>query len=114
MDTCAYLLERYPEPFVHAICTGAYCVVGGNWDVFPLLDMAGNRLSTAQVIYAVACTYENLYADIGTIGSSLLAPPTEVAKRMADVEVKEVGRKAEERQARHERHSDQPWRKGHR
>jgi hypothetical protein len=123
METIDYLLERYPEPFVHAICTGAYCVVGGNWDVFPLLDMAGNRLSTAATLYAVVQSYENLSAingafqqDVALINWNKAAEQLALGKRLGSPapESKEGGRRREERQARHEGRADQPWRKRHR
>jgi hypothetical protein len=120
MDTYTYLLERYPEPFVHAICTGAYCVVGGNWDIFPLLDITGTRLSTADMIYAVVQSYENMQAIAESFKQEMLLANWNKAAEMfaarppVSQEGKEAGRKTEERQARHEGRADQPWRKRHR
>jgi hypothetical protein len=126
MDTCAYLIERYPEDFVHAISTGAYCIVGGRWDFFPILDVMGGRIEMAAIIYAVTQAYENLHADIGAIGSAFRPALAAIAKGMAEQEVKERvlrdgdrerkedDRRREERDARWEERGNQPWRKRHR
>jgi hypothetical protein len=117
MDTYAYLLERYPEKFVHAISTGAYCRVEGHWDVFPIIDVLGNRIGAAATIYAVCQSFENMGMMAGAFREatvpSLSAAEEVSALARKVLAVKEVGRKREERQGRRDRQRDQPWRKGH-
>jgi hypothetical protein len=117
MDTCNYLLERYPEPFVHAISTGAHCDVLWHFDTFPILDGLGGRLSMAATIYAVTQAFENMGMMAGAFRDATLpflnAAAEEVSVAQKVLAGKEDGRKREERHGKRERQRDQPWRKGH-
>jgi hypothetical protein len=113
MNTCEYLLERYPDDFVHAISTGATCDVRSRYDHFPLLDVMGGRIAMAATIYSVVQSFENLDAIREWSEQETKLKNWNIAAAQLAAKRKEIDREAEERALKRESRRDQPWRKRH-